>query len=328
MLSYKPPYTITPSILNKVAVIMKHVGMFSSLQVYKHQPLLRRKNRIKSIHASLAIEQNQLTESQVHDLLNGKVVIGPKKDILEVQNAIKVYESIEKINPYDQQALLFYHKLMMEGLILDAGMYRHGQIGVFKDDIPIFIAPPSDRVPSLMNQLFQYLHHDEDNLLIKSCVFHYEFEFIHPFSDGNGRMGRLFQTCLLGQLDPFFYGLPIESIIKEKQSAYYKAILQSTQQGSSTPFIEFMLDAILDTLVRAGAQSMYETTTLSTQSKKLISQMQDGVPYTTLDMMNLVRLKSRVSFLKHYLTPLLKAGMIEMTLKDTPRSKHQRYLKK
>ncbi|PKK93083.1 MAG: cell filamentation protein Fic [Tenericutes bacterium HGW-Tenericutes-6] len=327
-MSYKPPYEINTSILNKVAAIMKMIGKFSSMNNLSSQPLLRRKNQIKSIHSSLAIENNQLSESQVKDLINGKLVIGPQKDILEVQNAINVYEHLQEINPYAQKDLLKYHKILMTSLVSDAGSYRKGQVGVFDDEKAIFMAPPADGVPALMNNLYDYLNHYDENILIKSCVFHYEFEFIHPFSDGNGRMGRLFQTCLLANEEELFYYLPVESIIKQKQQAYYDAISKSNQEGASTVFIEFMLDAIIETMNDTLKQSNIETGSLSIQAKKLLTVLEEGIPYTTIELMDRVGIKSRASFKKNYLDPLLQSGMIEMTLPETPNSRNQRYIKK
>jgi Fic family protein len=307
---------------------MKMIGKFSSMNTLSSQPLLRRKNQIKSIHSSLAIENNQLSESQVKDLINGKLVIGPQKDILEVQNAIKVYEKIQDINPYTQKDLLRYHRLLMTSLVVDAGSYRKGQVGVFDDEKAIFMAPSADRVPSLMNQLYDYLNHYDENIFIKSCVFHYEFEFIHPFSDGNGRMGRLFQTCLLAKEEELFYYLPVESIIKKKQQAYYDAISKSNLEGSSNAFIEFMLDAIIETMNETIKQSNIEKGSLSIQAKKLLKIFEEGVPYTTIELMDKVGIKSRASFKKNYLDPLLESGTIEMTIPDKPVSRNQRYIKK
>lgn len=327
-MSYKPPYEINTSILNKVAAIMKMIGKFSSMNNLSSQPLLRRKNQIKSIHSSLAIENNQLSESQVKDLINGKLVIGPQKDILEVQNAINVYEHLQEINPYAQKDLLKYHKILMTSLVSDAGSYRKGQVGVFDDEKAIFMSPPADRVPALMNNLYDYLNHYDENILIKSCVFHYEFEFIHPFSDGNGRMGRLFQTCLLANEEELFYYLPVESIIKQKQQAYYDAISKSNQEGASTVFIEFMLDAIIETMNDTLKQSNIERGSLSIQAKKLLTVLEEGIPYTTIELMDRVGIKSRASFKKNYLDPLSQSGMIEMTIPEKPMSRNQRYIKK
>ncbi len=327
-MTYKPPYEITTLMLNKIAAIMRIIGKFSSMNNLSNQPLLRRKNQIKSIHSSLAIENNQLSESQVKDLINGKLVIGPQKDILEVQNAIKVYEHIQDINPYSQKELFKYHKILMTSLVSDAGSYRKGRVGVFDDEKAIFMAPPADRVPALMNDLYDYINHYDENILIKSCVFHYEFEFIHPFSDGNGRIGRLFQTCLLAKEEELFFYLPVESIIKKEQQAYYDAISRSNQEGASTEFIEFMLDAIIETMNETLKQSNIEKGSLSIQAKKLLSLMEEGIPYTAIELMEKVCIKSRASFKKHYLDTLLQSGMIEMTLPEKPKSRNQRYMKK
>jgi Fic family protein len=327
-MTYKPPYEINTSILNKVATIMKTIGKFSSVNNLSNQPLLRRINQIKSIHSSLAIENNQLSESQVKDLINGKLVIGPQKDILEVQNAIKVYEKIQDVNPYSQKDLCKYHKLLMTSLVFDAGSFRKGQIGVFDDEKTIFMAPPADKVPSLLNNLYDYLNNYDENIFIKSCVFHYEFEFIHPFSDGNGRMGRLFQTCLLAKEEEIFYYLPIESIIKKKQQAYYDAISRSNLEGASNVFIEFMLDAIIETMNETLKQSNIERGSLSIQGKKLLNVLEEGIPYTTIELMDKMGIKSRASFKKNYLDPLLESGLVEMTIPDKPMSRNQRYIKK
>lgn len=327
-MSYKPPYEITTAILNKVAAIMRMIGKFEGMNSLSSQPLLRRKNQIRSIHSSLAIENNQLSEFQVRDLINGKLVVGPQKDILEVQNAIKVYEHIQDINPFNQKDLLKYHSMLMSALVPDAGSYRKGQVGVFDHDKAVFMAPPADRVPTLMNELYDYINHHDENIFIKSCVFHYEFEFIHPFSDGNGRMGRLLQTCLLAKEEELFYYLPVESIIKKKQQDYYDAISKSNQEGASTVFIEFMLDAIIETINETLKQSNIETGSLSIQAKKLFALVEEGIPYTTIELMEIVGIKSRASFKNHYLDPLLQAGMIEMTLPQTPKSRNQRYIKK
>lgn len=208
-MAYKPPYIINSKMINYVSSIMKLIGQLSSSNNLDNKPQLRRSNKINSIYSSLAIENNVLSEKQVKDIINGKMVVGPKRDIIEVQNAIKVYDAILDINPLDSKDLLKYHGIMMESLVEDAGKYRLQQEGVFDGDKVIFIAPPADRVPTLMDDLFDYVNNYEENILIKSSVFHYEFEFIHPFTDGNGRMGRLFQTCLLATEEEIFAFLPL-----------------------------------------------------------------------------------------------------------------------
>lgn len=313
--------------LDDVSKIMKLIGQLSSSASLDYKPNLRKTNKINSIYSSLAIENNALSKEQVRDIIDGKLIIGPQKDITEVKNAIKVYDDILEINPLDMNDLLKCHRIMMLTLIDDAGKFRKGEEGVFDGDQVIFMAPPAKIVPELMNNLFDYINHDEENLLIKSCVFHYEFEFIHPFSDGNGRMGRLFQTCLLAKEDELFAYLPIESIIKEKQSEYYKVIALSHQEGQSNSFIEFMLKAILETIERTSKDANKQYLYLSAQVKKLIEFMIAGIPYSALELMDLVGIKSRASFKINYLDPCLDAGIIKMTISDKPNSRNQRYIK-
>lgn len=315
--------------LDQIAAIMKLVGLFTAKEPWSNRPKLRRTNKIQSIYSSLAIENNQLSVNQVRDIIEGKSVIGPSKDILEVKNAIKVYDDIFNIDPYDEKDLMKYHGIMMESLIPDAGRYRTGQEGVFDGDRVVFIAPPADRVPLLMAELYEYLNQYEENFLIRSCVFHYEFEFIHPFSDGNGRMGRLFQTCLLASEEKLFAFMPIESIIKERQQEYYDVIAQCNQEGKSDRFIEFMLDAIVETLRKAALPAIEEATgLLSTQAKRLLDLMKGNLSYTRKELMDRCKIKSRVSFVKYYLHPLLENQLVEMTIPDTPNSRNQRYVKK
>jgi len=307
---------------------MKLIGQLSGSNNLDNKPQLRRTNKINSIYSSLAIENNSLSEKQVKDIINGKLVVGPKRDIIEVQNAIKVYDAILDINPLNSEDLLKYHGIMMKSLVDDAGSYRRRQEGVFDDDRVIFIAPPADRVPILMKDLFDYLNNYNENIIIKSVVFHYEFEFIHPFSDGNGRMGRLFQTCLLATEEKIFAYLPIESIINERQQEYYNAIAICNRNGNSDVFIEFMLDAILETVKRILKLSGKDSSYLNIQAKKLYKIMEENVPYTTLELMETLNMKSRASFKKNYLDPNLVSGLVEMTLPDTPNSRNQRYVKK
>lgn len=324
-MAYKPPYEITSTMLDYVSKIMKLIGELTSGSGLDNKPRLRRTNRIHSVYSSLAIENNQLTENQVKDVLNGKLVIGPKRDITEAKNAIRCYDDILKMNPFSIDDLLKYHGIMMESLVEDAGRFRLRQEGVFDGDKVIFIAPPHDLVPEHISTLFDYLNNTDENMLIKSSVFHYEFEYIHPFSDGNGRMGRLWQTCLLSTKEDIFANLPIESIIKERQQEYYDAIAICNKQGSSNVFIEFMLDAILETIKRTINNAEKETQTASIQVKKLLSVMEQGIPYTTLELMELLGLKSRASFKQNYIDPALELEFIKMTIPDKPKSRNQRY---
>lgn len=244
----KPPYQITNKILKLIVAISEKIGEVNATHLYKPPTELRKKNRIKTIQSSLEIEGNTLTEEQITALLENKRVLAPKKDILEVQNAIKVYEQLHSFNPNSLKDLEKAHGILMNGLVDTAGKLRTKNVGIVKGSKVEHIAPSGAMVKGLMNNLFTYLKKDNDLLLIKSCVFHYEFEFIHPFIDGNGRMGRLWQTLILMQEYPVFEYLPIESLIKENQETYYKVLSQSDKTGSSTPFIEFMLNIILQSL--------------------------------------------------------------------------------
>lgn len=241
----KPPYHITSEILQLVASISEKIGEVNSAHLYKPPTELRKKNRIKTIQSSLEIEGNTLSEEQITALLNNKRILAPQKDILEVQNAIKVYQRLDQFNVFKLASLLEAHSILMNDLIDNAGTLRKTSVGIVKGDKVAHVAPPGVMVNGLIKDLLLYLKTDNDIALIKSCVFHYEFEFIHPFVDGNGRMGRLWQTLILKEYSPVFEFLPIESLIKERQQDYYNALGKSDKQGNSTCFIEFMLEIIM-----------------------------------------------------------------------------------
>jgi len=244
----KTPYKITGKILKLVALISEKIGEVNSAHLHKPPTELRKKNRIKTIHSSLEIEGNTLTIEQITAIVENKRVIGPKKDILEVKNAIAVYDYLDKLNPYEFESFCIAHGILMNGLVESAGKLRSKSVGIVKGSEVTHIAPPSERVKPLMNDLFDYLKNEDDLILIKSCVFHYEMEFIHPFIDGNGRMGRLWQTLILKDSYPVFEFLPIETLIKERQEQYYESLGKSDNTGESTLFIEFMLEVILESL--------------------------------------------------------------------------------
>ena len=244
----KPPYDITNGILKLLTSISEKMGEVNSSRLDRPSPELRKRNRIKTIKASLEIEGNSLSEEQITAIVENKRVIAPKKDIREVTNAIQTYDRIYDLDPYSVKSFLKAQRLLMEGLVEGAGKFRAGQVGIFKDDKVTHLAPPAQRVHSLMSDLFDYLSSSDDPVLIKSCVAHYEIEFIHPFMDGNGRMGRLWQTVLLMDRYPVFEYLPFETIIKNRQESYYEALERSDKEGKSTLFIEFILSAIDDSL--------------------------------------------------------------------------------
>jgi Fic family protein len=244
----KPPYQITTKILEQISSISEKVGEINAAYLYKPPTELRKKNRIKTIQSSLQIEGNSLSLDQVTAILDNKKIIAPKKDILEVKNAIKAYENIDSYNPTSLISFCKAHGILMNGLIENAGKIRTKSAGILQGSTVTHIAPPGDVVKSLVKELFDYLKKNKDLLLIKSCVFHYEIEFIHPFMDGNGRIGRLWQTVILRQYSPVFEFLPIESLIKARQVEYYRILGESDNKGDSTGFIEFMLQIINESL--------------------------------------------------------------------------------
>lgn len=243
-----PPYNITPQILNLIIEIAEKTGQINALFLERSTPELRKENKIKTIHSSLKIEGNTLSEEQITALIEEKRVLGPQKDIIEVNNAIKVYDQIKEFNPHSEKDFLKAHKLMTQKLIEESGKYRSSGVGIVKGNQVAHIAPSASMVPDLMKDLFKYLKTNKDHELIKSIVFHYELEFIHPFSDGNGRMGRLWNTVILMQAFPVFEYIPFESIIAKYQEGYYKALSKADKKGESTDFILFMLNIINESL--------------------------------------------------------------------------------
>ena len=250
ILSMKPPYDITPKILKLISSISEKIGAVNANYLSKQSPQLRKQNRIKTIQSSLQIEGNTLTEDQVTALMENKRIIGPEKDVLEVLNAIKAYNGLNTYKLYSEKDFLKAHATLMNGLIKNAGKYRNQSVGIVKDDSIEHIAPPFQNVPYLMKDLFEYLKDDQESTLIKSCVFHYEMEFIHPFIDGNGRMGRLWQTVILLKDYHVFEYLPFETLINETQDEYYQSLSISDKLGKSTPFIEYMLGVIEKSLAQ------------------------------------------------------------------------------
>ena len=240
----KPPYEITSDILKLVTSISEKIGEINAKYLNKQSPLLRKQNRIKTIHSSLQIEGNTLSEEQITAIIENKRVIGHPKDIVEVKNAIEVYDSVLLLNPESEKSFLSAHKMLLNNLVEQAGSYRKQGVGIVKGSVVEHIAPPFENVPYLMKNLFEYLKNDDEIPLIKSCVFHYEMEFIHPFLDGNGRMGRLWQSVILMKKYPVFEFLPFETLISKHQKDYYKALSLSDKKGESTLFIQFMLDIV------------------------------------------------------------------------------------
>ena len=289
---YIPPFTISTNAINLIAEISAQIERYAIRLEQSDGLRLRKANRVRTIHSSLAIEGNMLSEDEVKDIIDGKTVMAPLRQIQEVKNAIKTYELYEKLNPFDVNDLSKAHGTMMMALTDDAGKFRRGGVGVFSEERLVHMAPPADRVPFLIDDLFEWLKQAKDHLLIRSCVFHYEFEFIHPFSDGNGRMGRLWQSLILGRLHPLFEYLPVENMVYANQEAYYNAIQHSTATADSGPFIEFMLQEILNTLKRHQGSLISQHNVMEVRDKirdkfgisseQIIEQIQRN-PAVTLD---------------------------------------------
>ena len=244
----KPPYEVTAPILNLYGKINERLGQCKGLMLIRPEARLRRENRIRTIHSSLAIEGNTLQIDQVTAILENKRVIAPAREILEVQNAMLAYDQLSSVDPFLEQDFLRVHSLLVGGLVDEAGMYRSKAVGIMKGNEVKHVAPGAQMVPSLMKNLFLYLRQNDDPMIIKSCVFHYEMEFIHPFQDGNGRMGRFWQTRILMDENTIFEYLPVEAAIRHKQVEYYQSLADADMQGKSTVFIEYMLERILESL--------------------------------------------------------------------------------
>lgn len=324
---YVPPYDITEEMLEITSEITEELGKLSNVNDLERLPRLRRVNRIKSIQSSLAIENNTLSLEQVTDVIDGKRVLGPESDIVAVKNAFEVYKKLSEFDPYSLDDLKKAHGIMMGGLLLGAGELRTDSVGVFNEQGKVIhVAPPQEMVPELMKQLFDWLSNSKANMLIRSSVFHYEFEFIHPFGDGNGRTGRLWQTALLASWKPVFEWIPIESIIKDNQEEYYRAISLSTAEGKSNRFILFMLGIIKKAVSELARDTRNHQSHISNQIKALMSVI-EVYPMSALELMGKLGLKSRVTFRKNYLQPALEAGLIAMTDPDNPTNRNQRYYK-
>ena len=328
--NYIPPFDITNIMLDRISSIMKKVGKLDNYKDLNKMPVLRRNNRIRSIHSSLAIEANSLSFDQVKDIIDGKKVIGPQDEIQEVKNAYEAYKLIKMVNQYSIKDLKKIHGVMTYLTVDESGEFRKGNEGVFDENGNcIHVCPPPEQVDELMKQLFKWM---EDNNgivhpLILSSVFHYEFVFIHPFKDGNGRTARLWQNVILSNLEKLFEYVPIESQIKKYQEEYYSSIANCDHNGNSTEFIEFMLKMIDETLEDLMDSTSVQANHVSSYVNKLLDVMESGVAMTTSELMEKLNMKSRISFRDNYLNPALENGLIKMTNPDKPTSKNQMYYK-
>lgn len=330
MSKYEPPFEITNEILSLVGEISEKIGTITGYNVFDTRPHLRKNNKIKSIHSSLAIEANSLSIGQVRDVINGKLVVGPEKEIQEVKNAYAAYEEIPKIDPYSEQELKRLHGIMTKYIVDRSGEYRTGAEGVFSGEELIFLALPAYLVSEHMNNLFKWMNDNKETLhpLILSSIFHYEFVFIHAFEDGNGRMARLWQTVLLTKWRPIFEFIPLESQIMDFQEQYYEAIDICNNSGTVTPFVLFMLGTINMILDKVKLQLLNSDNRLSEYVRKMLDVMEYDIAYTSSQVMEKLGLKSKETFRKNYMNPALELGLVEMTVPDKPQSRNQRYIKK
>ncbi len=321
--TYAPPFAVTPKTLELVAQISEEIGRQGLRSDAALTPALRRNNRLRSIHASLAIENNSLSLDQVTAVIAGKRVLGPPQEIQEVRNAFAAYEAMENWTPHSANDLLAAHRLLMTGLVDHAGRYRAGSVGIAQGTQVVHLAPPADRVTGLMNDLLGWLKHTDVHPLVASCVFHYELEFIHPFADGNGRIGRLWQTLILSRWKPLLAYLPVESVIRERQPEYYQALAAADKAGQSTAFNEYLLSALLQALQEVPPTDQVADP-VSDQVKALLKCLGNRT-WSALECMNKLGLAHRPTFRQNYLQPALNAHLIERTLPDKPNSRLQKY---
>ena len=334
MSNYTPPFHMTDKITYLIAEISEQVGRITVLQEGTISPHLRRGNRIRTIHSSLAIEHNSLSLEQVTAILEGKRVLGNPNEIKEVQNAYEAYELMLRLNPLSVKDLLKAHKLMMQGLVPENGRFRSRGVGIFAGKTLVHMAPPAEFVPEHIHNLFAWYKASKIHPLVKSAVFHYEFEFIHPFADGNGRMGRMWHSLLLGKWKEMFFWLPIEELIQSRQKEYYDALAIADRKADSSGFVELMMEIIRDSLNEVavvGRSTDQDSDQVTDQDKNQIDRIISAIGEDTLsaaEIMARLGLSHRPTFRKNYLNPALEQNLIERTIPDKPNSKNQKYRKK
>ena len=330
MNKYTSPFEITSETLQKVSDIMEKIGKLDFYSNLDKTSYLRKQTKINSVHSSVAIENNPLSLEQVKDVINGKLVIGEQKDIQEIKNAYKTYEMLKDINPYSIDDLKKVHGVMTFLVEDVSGEFRTTPEGVFDENGNcIFVCPKGDRVNILMNDLFEWLNENKDTIhpLILSSIFHYEFVFIHPFTNGNGRMVRLWQNSILYQWKNIFEYLPIESKIHKYQDEYYNSIAQCHKNANSNVFIEFMLKMIDETLDEAISTSHLPITNETININKLLDVMETGKPMTANEIMEKLEIKSKETLRGRYLDPAIKQGLVNLNIPYKPTSKNQMYYK-
>lgn len=325
MSKYRPPFHMTDRITNLTADICEQLGQIKILSNGKFSSYLRKENRIRTIHSSLAIEHNSLSLEQVTAIIDGRRILGNPVEIKEVKNAYTTYEMMLTLDPFSVDDLLKAHEAMMKELISENGRFRSGGVGVFNGKALVHMAPPANMVPGQIQDLFSWYKASEIHPLIRSAIFHYEFEFIHPFADGNGRMGRMWHSLLLGRWNEIFYWLPVEDLIRSRQEEYYKALGKSDRDADSSAFVEFLLQVILDTLQNTTVVGNDE---VEEQKDPLVDTLREAIGKDTLsatEIMKRLGLSHRPTFRQNYLNPALSHGVIEMTIPDKPNSRNQKY---
>lgn len=318
---YKPPCTITNEIINLVALISEKIGVINLEQKENINPRLRKDNQIKTIHSSLSIENNSLSLEQVTSIINGKRVLGKESEIQEVKNAFEAYDLILTFNPYDIKDLLKAHGIMMKSLVEESGSFRKGNVGIFAKEKLVHMAPPPTFINEQMNNLVEWIFKDDLNMLIKSCVFHYEFEFIHPFADGNGRMGRMWHTLLLTRYNKIFSYLSIESFIKDSQQEYYDVLAICDKSGDSSKFVEYFL-----VLINNSLDELLMDDKIDSNVKKVLNIM-GAETLSASEIMNRLGLKHAQTFRTNYLNKAINLGLVCMTEPNNPKSRNQKYYK-
>ena len=325
MSKYRPPFHMTDRITNLTADICEQLGQIKILSNGKFSPYLRKENRIRTIHSSLAIEHNSLSLEQVTAIIDGKRSLGNPVEIKEVKNAYTTYEMMLTLDPFSVDDLLKAHEAMMKELISENGRFRSGGVGVFNGKALVHMAPPANMVPGQIQDLFSWYKASEIHPLIRSAIFHYEFEFIHPFADGNGRVGRMWHSLLLGRWNEIFYWLPVEDLIRSRQEEYYNVLGKSDRDADSSAFVEFLLQVILDTLQNTTVVGNDE---VEEQKDPLVDTLREAIGKDTLsatEIMKRLGLSHRPTFRQNYLNPALSHGVIEMTIPDKPNSRNQKY---
>ena len=325
MSKYQPPFHMTDKITNLTAAICELLGQIKILSRGNLAPHLRKENRIRTIHSSLSIEHNSLTLEQVTAIIDGRRILGNPVEIREVKNAYTAYEMMLTLDPYSVDDLLKAYKAMMNELISENGRFRSGGVGVFNGKVLVHMAPPANMVPGQIQDLFTWYKTAEIHPLIRSSIFHYEFEFIHPFADGNGRMGRMWHSLLLGRWNEIFYWLPVEDLIRLRQEEYYNALGKSDTNADSCAFVEFLLQVIMDTLQNT---TVVGNDDVEEQRDPLVDKLREAIGndvLSTSEIMKRLGLSHRPTFRQNYLNPALSNGIVEMTIPDKPNSRNQKY---